>query len=95
VLHLPARSVLFDLLTSIFAIAVVFSDMRKVFLIMALLFIAAGFARGGTLPANGWLKAGRRNPRKSPRLCAKRWIHDFDRVRFKRRRDSTESPGRR
>jgi thiol-disulfide isomerase/thioredoxin len=61
-----AKTVLFDLLTSLCATGVVFlaavgtpifTDMRQVFLTMALLFVAAGFARGNFPPANGWLKA--------------------------------------
>jgi hypothetical protein len=54
-----AKAILFDLLAAVIATGVIlliavstpiFSDMRQVFLIMALLFVAAGFARGSSLP---------------------------------------------
>lgn len=59
------KAILFDLLVAMIATGVVllvavstpiFSDMRKVFLIMALLFVVAGFARGRSLPTSIWLK---------------------------------------
>jgi thiol-disulfide isomerase/thioredoxin len=59
------KGILFDLLTGVaatglvFLVAVgtpIFSDMRQVFLIMALLFLAVGFARGARLPTNSLLK---------------------------------------
>jgi len=61
-----AKAILFDLLAAIFATVVVvlaavgthiFTDMRQMFLMMALLFVAVGFLRGNSLPTNGWLKA--------------------------------------
>ncbi|HEY3938436.1 MAG TPA: redoxin domain-containing protein [Bryobacteraceae bacterium] len=59
------KSILCDLLTGVAAIGVVFlaavgtsifSDMRQVFLIMALLFVAVGFARGRSSPIAKWLQ---------------------------------------
>ena len=35
----------------------IFTDMRKVFLVLALLFVTVGFARGNSSPENAWLKA--------------------------------------
>lgn len=60
------RSILFDLLTGIAATGLlflaavgtpIFTDMRQVFVIMALLFAAFGFIRGNSSAMNSWLKA--------------------------------------
>lgn len=62
---ISVKGILFDLLTGLFAMGVVFllaagtpifSDMRAVFLVIALVFVAAAFARGNSSPADGWLK---------------------------------------
>lgn len=59
------KSILLDLLTGVAITGLVFiaaegtpifSDMRQVFLIMALLFVAAGFARGRSSPVAQWLQ---------------------------------------